>query len=260
MNSFIDSHCHIDTYEEQAHESFEELWAKMESKPEAMIQVACDPQEFEFAKNISEKYDFIYAAYGIHPQYVKSYSAEQHDHLLKAYLKHPKAVACGEFGLDYHYGIDDHTEQCSLFEKQLEIGLQEQKTMVLHLREAEEDSLSILKNAPIQNQNIHVHCFTGTPDFAEALLSLSPNIYIGFTGIISFKNAENVREAAKRVPLEKLLLETDAPYLAPVPFRGKPAHSGMIPIIAEHLAQVKNVSRDELFQYCRNNTRNCYLI
>jgi TatD DNase family protein len=259
MNSFVDTHCHLDTYEEQTQESFESLWAKMEVKPEAMIQVACDPHEFEYAKIMSEKYDFIYAAYGVHPQYVDSYRPE-HEELLKSYLVHPKAVACGEFGLDYHYGAESKEAQCLLFEKELEIGLQKGKPLVLHLREAEKDSLSILRNAPIQNHPIHVHCFTGTPAFAEALLKLSSSIYIGFTGIISFKNAENVRAAAKIVPLERLLLETDAPYLAPVPFRGKPAHSGMIPLIAEHLAQVKNITKEELLSLCRENTRQCYHI
>lgn len=184
----------------------------------------------------------------------------EHEELLKSYLVHPKAVACGEFGLDYHYGAESKEAQCLLFEKELEIGLQKGKPLVLHLREAEKDSLSILRNAPIQNHPIHVHCFTGTPAFAEALLKLSSSIYIGFTGIISFKNAENVRAAAKIVPLERLLLETDAPYLAPVPFRGKPAHSGMIPLIAEHLAQVKNITKEELLSLCRENTRQCYHI
>lgn len=257
MIAFIDTHCHLDTYEEQTKESFEALWAKMGSKPEAMIQVACDPKEFEYAKNISEKYKFIYAAYGIHPHHVESFTPEQ-EALLRVYLDHPKAIACGEFGLDYHYGASTKAAQRTLFEKQIEIGIEKKKPLVLHLREAENDSLSILKNAPIQNQKIHVHCFTGTPDFAEALLALSPNIYIGFTGIISFKNADNVREAAKIVPLNRVLLETDAPYLAPVPYRGKPAHSGMIPIIAEHLAQIKNISKEDLLIACRENTRFCY--
>mgnify|MGYP002683077402 CR=1 FL=1 len=114
--------------------------------------------------------------------------------------------------------------------------VQKGKPLVLHLREAEEDSLSILRNAPIQNHPIHVHCFTGTPAFAEALLKLSSSIYIGFTGIISFKNAENVRAAAKIVPLERLLLETDAPYLTPTPHRGQRNEPKHIPVIADFIA------------------------
>jgi TatD DNase family protein len=103
-----------------------------------------------------------------------------------------------------------------------------------------------------------VHCFTGTPKFAEALLALDANIYIGFTGIITFKNAQNVRDAAALVPQDRMLLETDSPYMAPIPYRGKPCHSGHIPFIADKLAEVKGKPIEEIYRLCRENTRRCY--
>ena len=105
---------------------------------------------------------------------------------------------------------------------------------------------------------VHIHCFTGTPEFAASLLQLDAEIYIGFTGIITFKNAQNVRDAASLVPLDRMLLETDAPYMAPIPYRGKPCHSGYIPFIAQKLAEIKNMPVEEIYRHCRENTRNCY--
>ena len=117
---------------------------------------------------------------------------------------------------------------------------------------------SVAECAQLKGVNIHVHCFTGTREFAEHLLSLDANIFIGFTGIITFKNAANVREAAEIVPDGRLLLETDAPYMAPVPYRGKPCHSGYIPYIAKTLAETRNKPVEEIYRLCRENTRRCY--
>jgi len=177
---------------------------------------------------------------------------------LRYYLGLSKTVACGEIGLDYHYEGPAHATQKIIFDRQLRIGLEMKKPIVLHLREADEDSLSILRKAPLSGAKIHVHCYTGSPEFVMELLQLPAQVFIGFTGIITFKNAQNVRDAAKIVPLHQLLLETDAPYLAPVPYTGKPAHSGMIPIIAEQIATIKEISLDNLMNACRENTRSFY--
>ena len=262
---FIDTHCHIDTYEEQSKKPFEALLARLDAgefqKPEAFVHVACNPADFEYARKLSERYPFIYTAYGIHPEYVLTETAEDETRLVE-FLKHPKCIACGEFGLDYHYDMEHREEQLKLFERHLELGLKSGKPLVLHLREADEDALTVLRNANLKGKSVHVHCFTGAPEFVEQLLELgtdkSANLFVGFTGIITFKNAQNVRDAADRVPLDQLLLETDAPYLAPVPYRGKPCHSGYIPYIAEKLAEVKGVSVDEIYSRCRENTRKCY--
>lgn len=254
--TFVDTHCHLDTYEEHSAESFDSLRERIEYAPEAYIHVACAPNDFEDARIRSESYADVYATYGVHPEYANAYNEVKY--LLPDYWSHPRCVGCGEFGLDYHYGKENKTEQCIVFEDQLKQALLTQKALVLHLREAEEDSLAILKNAPLNDTKIHVHCFTSNAPFAEKLLSISDNIFIGFTGIITFKNADNVRMAASVVPLKRMLLETDAPYLAPVPFRGTPAHSGMIPAIAEKLAEIKNVEIEELYDVIRKNTHFVY--
>ena len=129
---------------------------------------------------------------------------------------------------------------------------------MLHLREADSDALAVLRNADLRNHKIHVHCFTGTPEFAANLLQLDAEIYVGFTGIVTFKNAQNVRDAAALVPPGQMLLETDSPYMAPIPYRGKPCHSGYIPYIAQKLAEIKQMPVEELYRQCRENTRRCY--
>ena len=274
---FIDTHCHIDSYERHAEESFDELLERFKNasftndrssakekaaalkikRPEAFIHVACDPADFDRACELSEKYPFVYTAYGIHPEYVETETAEDESRMME-FLKHPKCVACGEFGLDYHYGAETKAAQVKLFERHLQLGLESGKPLVLHLREADEDALAVLRTASLHDRNIHVHCFTGTREFAEQLLALDANIYIGFTGIVTFNNAQNVRDAAAIVPITQMLLETDAPYMAPVPFRGKPCHSGYIPFIADKLAEIKNVPVEELYRHCRENTMKCY--
>ncbi|MBR3071884.1 TatD family hydrolase [Fibrobacter sp.] len=274
---FIDTHCHIDSYERHAGESFNTLLERFRTssfasvlssakekaaaskitQPEAFIHVACDPADFDYARTLSEKYDNVYTAYGIHPEYVETETAEDEARMLE-FLKHPKCVACGEFGLDYHYGAETKAAQVKLFERHLQLGIESGKPLVLHLREADDDALAVLRTASLHNRNVHVHCFTGTPEFVEQLLALDANIFVGFTGIVTFNNAQSVRDAAALVPLEQMLLETDSPYMAPVPFRGKPYHSGYIPFIADKLAEIKNVPVEDIYKHCRENTKKCY--
>ena len=246
---FIDSHCHLDAYEEYSGETLDSLFARLQAAtdaarlqtggdsaaypipdlssqkswsssksdapdpnvrmPEAFIHVACDPKDLTRGVELIEKYSFVYGAFGIHPEYVSDTTPEDEARVAEL-LKHPKCVACGEIGLDYHYGADKKIEQCKLFERQLGIGIESGKPLVFHLREADEDALAVLRNANLKNRIIHVHCFTGTPEFVEELLSLDANVFIGFTGIVTFKSAQNVRDAAALVPYTQILLETDS--------------------------------------------------
>ena len=261
---FVDTHCHIDSYERHSGESFDTLLERLAhdpdekvQAPEAYIHVACDPADFERARELSEKYAFVYAAYGIHPEYVDTETPEDEARLLE-YLAHPKCVACGEFGLDCHYGADSKIRQIALFERHLQIGIDSGKPIVLHLREADDESLDVLRRADLRGQKVHVHCFTGSAAYCQKLLELDAEIFVGFTGIVTFKNAQNVRDAAAIVPPGQMLLETDSPYMAPIPYRGKPCHSGYIPYIAQALATVKNMPVEEIYRLCRENTRRCY--
>lgn len=255
--NFVDSHCHMDSFEELTGIVFDSWWNSVSPKPDALIQVSCEEASFEYTQNLSQEHPEVYAAFGVHPQNADTYNDSTEKKLLNLWSQ-PKTVGIGEIGFDFHYEGASPEKQREVFERQLQLGLPFHKTFVLHLREAEEESLDVLQNANLDGATLHVHSCTASAHFVESVLKLPCRVYIGFTGILTFKNAENVREAASRVPLDKLLLETDAPYLAPVPFRGTPSHAGMIPEIGKVLAQIKNVSVDELMTAVRNNTRNCY--
>ena len=170
---FSDTHCHIDSYERHTGESFDALLERLPrdpdanvQTPEAFVHVACDPADFEYARELSEKYPNVYAAYGIHPEYTLTETPEDEARLVQ-YLAHPKCRACGEFGLDYHYNPETRDAQVALFERHLGIGIKSGKPLVLHLREADDDALAVLRNADLRNHKIHIHCFTSTPEFAQ---------------------------------------------------------------------------------------------
>ncbi len=283
---FVDSHCHLDAYEEHSGESLDSLFERLLANasedpmpplplgdalwsspkkaddslirmPEAFVHVACSPENFDDGVKLAEKYPFVYTAFGIHPECVERETAED-EARLKELLRHPKCVGCGEIGLDYHYGSETKDAQKKLFERLLQVGIDSKKPLVLHLREADDDAIAILKNANLHDTRVHVHCFTGDTPFVERLLQLDAHIFVGFTGIITFKTAQNVRDAAAVVPLHQLLLETDTPYMAPVPHRGKTCHPGFIPYTARMLSHIKNLPVEELYRHCRENTRNCY--
>ena len=255
--NFVDSHCHMDSFTEKSGIDLDSWWNTVSPKPDAILHVACEKSGFDYAEKISRLYPNVYTAFGIHPQNADSYDAETEECLMRLWAS-PKTVGIGEIGFDYHYETASRKKQREVFERQLEIGSPFHKVFVLHLREADDDSLNVLQHAHLQNATLHIHSCTASCRFVEAALQLPCRVYGGFTGILTFKNAESVREAASRVPLNRLLLETDSPYLAPVPFRGKPSHAGMIPQIGEVLAQVKNIPFEELMKQVRQNTRDCY--
>lgn len=255
--NFVDPHCHMDSFTEKSGIDLDSWWNTVSPKPDAILHVACEKSGFEYAEKISRLYPNVYTAFGIHPQNADSYDAETEECLMRLWAS-PKTVGIGEIGFDYHYETASRKKQREVFERQLEIGSPFHKVFVLHLREADDDSLNVLQHAHLQNATLHIHSCTASCRFVEAALQLPCRVYVGFTGILTFKNAESVREAASRVPLNRLLLETDSPYLAPVPFRGKPSHAGMIPQIGEVLAQVKNIPFEELMKQVRQNTRDCY--
>jgi len=153
-------------------------------------------------------------------------------------MQHPKSIAYGEIGLDYHdfgskYNYAKPDLQKTIFIQQIADALNLNKPMVIHTREAEKDTLLMMKERIPQNWKIHVHCFTDSWDLANELMSYYPQLYIGFTGVITFKNSNEIRNVVKNVPLNRLLVETDGPFMAPVPYRGGTAHPGHIPTIVK---------------------------
>ncbi len=264
--AYVDTHCHIDSVLDREQCTWPELLARMGNHPPAaLVHVACDPARLawaeEFARNAAETQNssgpVIRCAYGIHPHEASLYNDTVEQELIRLQGT-PHAVAFGEIGLDYHYDYSPRDIQCQVFERQLLLAKKLGKPVVLHTREADADTLEILTRHAGSELAVHVHCYTGSVSFAQQLLALPGSYYFGFTGVLTFKNSENVRAAAQSIPLDRLLLETDAPYLAPVPWRGKTAHPGMIPTIAQALADLRGVSLEQLQQACRANTRRFY--
>ncbi len=262
---YFDTHCHLDSIlPKMGFTSFDEFASAHlhhdDSHPDARfggaVTVSCDPDSIEAVQALSA-HERVYAAYGIHPHDARHYDDNMEARLREA-MRSPKTVAWGEIGLDYHYNFSEPEIQRKVFERQIEQGVMAEKPLIIHTREAEQDTLAIMLRAVPSDWKVHVHCFTSSPDLAVALLSAFPNLYVGFTGVITFKTADAIRAVVEAVPLNRLLLETDGPYMAPVPHRGKTAHPGHIPFIAEKMAEIKGVEIGKLYAETRENTRNMY--
>lgn len=261
---FVDTHIHIDYILQKVNKTvpdldsfIEENFAKMsEGRWEKSIHICCDQLSIEPSMMIIE-HPSIYGALGIHPHNAKTYTDELDKQLIELH-SNEKIIAWGEMGLDYHYTFSEPDVQKAVFERQIKNALQLKKPLVIHTREAEDDTYDIMTRVIPKDWPIHVHCFTSSLAFSQRLLAHFSNLYIGFTGVITFNNAADIREVVKSVPLERILLETDGPYLAPIPFRGKVATSGMIPKIAEKIAMIKEVDVEKVYEVARMNTKAVY--
>jgi TatD DNase family protein len=184
---------------------------------DAVITVGCDEDEIPKALSISNRYNNVWCAIGYHPYEADKVKEEQLEDLKRLATENEKVVAIGECGLDYYRDWASKQNQWRIFEKQLEIAKELNLPVVIHSRDADEDTVSILKTSGVEKGVIH--CFTGTETLLKGALDLG--FYISFSGIVTYKNANDLRELAKKVPLDRILVETDSPYLAPVPKRGK---------------------------------------
>ena len=213
---------------------------------------------FELCKKglqIAHKYPFVYQAVGVHPEFAESFD----DNMLfelETLLSDEKAVAVGEIGLDYHYddGADKDTQK-SVFIRQIELAKKHDLPIIVHDRDAHADTLDILKEYKPKGV---VHCYSGSVETMREIVKLG--MYVGMTGVITFKNARKAVECIAELPLERLLIETDCPYLAPVPFRGKRCNSAMISLTAEKIAEIKGVTRAEILKAARENTNRLFAL
>lgn len=213
----IDSHCHlgIDDFKENTENLLENAKRAGVSH---ILTVACDYVHIDDLLEMM-KYQNVLGAFGIHPENVAHFDADKVYTLFKNY---PQITALGEIGLDYYYNLDTKEIQKEAFEKQIEIASLVKKPIIIHSRDANEDTSSILKKAfknNMLNSRGVLHCFTGSYELAKEAIDMG--LYISASGVITFKNANNLREIFKKIPLESILIETDSPYLAPNPFRGK---------------------------------------
>lgn len=255
---FIDTHCHLDSVMAKLgmadYAAFKARYLPPEF--EACITISCDPDSIDATLGLLGIPE-VFGAFGIHPHDAKAYD-DALENRLRAASGHAKAVAWGEIGLDYHYDFSPREAQRDAFARQIRQGVGLGKPLIIHTREAEADTLEILEREAPKDWRIHVHCFTSSPAMAERLLSHFPNLCLGFTGIVTFKNAQELQTVAKATPLDRLLLETDGPYLAPIPHRGQPAHPGHIPLIAAKLAELKGTTVVSIYAAARENTRKIY--
>ncbi|QIF93685.1 metal-dependent hydrolase [Proteus vulgaris] len=246
----VDSHCHLDSLDyEKLHKNIDDVVEKAQQRDvQYMLAVATTLPGFKNMRELIGKRDNIAFSCGIHPLNLdEGYDVEELTRLAAA----PDVVALGETGLDYYYQQENAALQREIFREHIRIGRQVNKPVIVHTRSAREDTLSILKEENVQDCGGVLHCFTEDKETATALLDLG--MYISFSGIVTFRNAEQIREAARIVPLDRILVETDSPYLAPVPHRGKENQPAYVRDVAEYMAVLKGVSVDELAQQTTRN-------
>ena len=218
-----------------------------------IINCACDYKSCLTTLEISQNHSFAYAALGVHPHEADDLKEEDFSRI-KELLKSEKVVAVGEIGLDYHYDFSPREKQYTVFEKQLVLAKELNLPVIIHDREAHEDTLNLLK---AHRPKGVVHCFSGSVEMAKEVLKLG--MYIGIGGAVTFKNAKKPVEVVKEIPLEYLLLETDAPYMTPVPFRGQRCDSAHIAFTAQTIAQIKGIDAQQLIDICNENAHRLFM-
>lgn len=217
---------------------------------ELIINCGCDTETNIKCLEIADKFSFVYSAVGIHPCNVGEGTTIDD---IRKFAKHKKCVAIGEIGLDYYWEPDKKDEQKAIFKEQLLLAQELNLPVIVHDRDAHGDVLEILKEFKPKGV---VHSFSGSVEMAEEILKLG--MYLGIGGVITFNNAKKLPDVVKMLPLDRLLLETDAPYLTPVPYRGKTNHSEMIYLTAQKIAEIKNKTLEEILDISFNNAKNLF--
>ena len=249
----IDSHSHIYTNRYEADRK-EVIDRAIEAGIRQLLQVGCNLGESAEVVALAEQVPGIYASVGVHPHDADTVDQEVLDRL-EELAHNPKTVAWGEIGLDFYYDNSPRQIQMDAFEAQLAYPQKLGLPVVIHTRDAEPETLEILKRNPVDRGG-QVHCFTGSKDLAGELLDLG--YHIGFTGIITFKSASELREVVRFVPMERMLIETDSPYLAPTPHRGKRNEPAFVRHVAEAVAQIKEISVEEVLEITTQNFYRVY--
>ena len=247
MNYLIDTHSHINMIEERSLEEI--LQQAKEHNVKKIIVPSAYPSDIETVYNLSQKYEEIYCYLGVHPSEAKDWDDSLIDKI-KEFAKSPKVVGIGEIGLDYYWDKSFNNIQQEVFIKQIQLANELNLPINIHDREAHKDTFDILKEHN-KNSKVIMHCFSGSKEFARECTQ--EGWYIAIGGVVTFKNAIKMKEVATSIPLDKLLLETDAPYLTPVPFRGKENQPAYTKFVAEEIANLRNITIDEIAKITTNN-------
>ena len=245
----IDSHCHLD--HEPLYSNLDQVLKRSKDIGiEKLLTICTTFESFEKIKKIIHQDEIIFGTYGIHPHEVKDNKITSE--LIKDEIKkNKKIIGIGETGLDFYYNHSEKKDQISSFEAHIKASIDLKIPLIIHSRNAENETFDVLNNFNDFNLKILMHCFTGSRKFAEKLLKL--NAYFSASGIITFKNSLELQETFQSIPLEKLLIETDSPYLAPVPNRGKKNEPSFVDFTAAKLAEIKKISKKELIKLTTNN-------
>ena len=251
---FIETHCHLDYLK---NETLEVIRAKIkEAGITKVITIGVDPLNIDTVRELANNHEEIYFTQGIHPHDAKE-ATEIEFKKISERSNEKKMVAVGEIGLDYHYNNSPPEIQRTVFERQLQIACDQDLPVVIHTRDADEDTKAILKNFShkLKRKGV-VHSFTSSRELAEFVLG--EDFYLGFNGIITFKKAENVQEVVKITPSHRILFETDSPFLTPVPHRGKENAPYYLPFIAQKVAELIGLDLEELKKQVYQNSLTCF--
>jgi len=227
----------------------------LEKGVQNMVVVGFDEPTIKKAIQIAETYDFIYASVGWHPVDAIDMT-DEHLAWIEELAQHPKVVALGEMGLDYHWDKSPKEVQKDVFRRQIRLARKVNLPIIIHNRDATEDVVTILKEEHVEEVGGIMHCFTGSIEVAKQCMDM--NMYISFGGPVTFKNAKKPKEVATELPLDKLLIETDCPYLTPHPFRGKRNEPGYVSYVAEQIAELKGITYEELADITTANAKKLF--
>ena len=249
---FVDTHCHLD--DKKFQDINKVVASYLEVGVERVITIGCDNKSSLESKNLSENFSSVYFASGFHPSEADKFTLEGLE-IIKNLCEHEKCVAVGEIGLDYHWEPFDLAKQKEIFEAQIQLANQYRLPISVHSRDATKDVLDILRATKPENCGV-MHCFSGSKETAKILLDLG--FYLGFGGTVTFNNATNLKEVASYCPLDRILTETDSPYLAPHPFRGSVNEPKNIPVIASCLAFLKGESLETIKNFVYQNAKRLF--
>ena len=245
----IDSHCHLD-HEPLFSDLSNIIKRSKDVGIEKLLTISTSFDSFSKIKEIVKQDEIIYGTIGIHPHESEK-DIIKLDEIIKNFQENNKIIGIGETGLDFYYNNSDKEKQISSFIRHIEASIKTNAPLIIHSRNAEKETYDILNDYKDKNLKILMHCFTGSKKFSEKLLML--NAYFSASGIITFKNANELQDTFKSLPLDKILIETDSPFLAPVPNRGKKNEPSFIDFTATKLAEIKEISKSELIEITTSN-------
>jgi len=252
----IDSHCHL-TYEPMSSSLDETIKRANSDGVKYLLTISTEDKSFKNILKIIKDYSSVYGTYGIHPHEAKKHKEIKSNNIIEKVEKNKKIIGIGETGLDFYYNHSEKKDQINSFLEHIDASQKTKLPLIVHTRSAEDDTLRILKKAKEENDlKILIHCFTGTKEFAFKLLDIGA--YISASGVVTFKKSKELAQTFKEIPANRILIETDSPYLAPVPLRGKPNEPSYITHTARFLSNLKNIPYEKFSESTTQNFFNLF--